>query len=110
MSELKNEKEILAYLIGALADGSIFCDKTTGVYRVKYYPQSKVYLESCIESRIFFLFGKKGCYYCDKRNRVYFYEVTSKTVYQKIKNALGGFKAKFQRNVPCWIMNGCESI
>ncbi|MHA1410950.1 MAG: LAGLIDADG family homing endonuclease, partial [Candidatus Odinarchaeia archaeon] len=48
--------------------------------------------------------------YCDKRNSVYFYEVTSKTVYQRIKNALGGFKAKFQRSVPCWIMNGCESI
>ncbi|MFX1255965.1 MAG: hypothetical protein ACFFCZ_30440, partial [Promethearchaeota archaeon] len=58
--EKMENSEIMAYLIGALADGSIYHNPKHYVYRVSYYQKSKLYLLNCIEPRIEQLFNKKG--------------------------------------------------
>ena len=74
----ESREEMLSYLIGALADGSIYYNQKNHIYRIKYYQKSKLYLQNCIESRIYLLFNKRGYYYLDKRKSVYHYEITSK--------------------------------
>jgi intein/homing endonuclease len=103
-------KSLLAYLIGALADGSIYHNKEHYVHRVTYYQQSKDYLLNCIESRILKLYKKKGHFFYDIRKNVYFYEITSKEIYLSFKEAIESFKDKTDRKVPTWIKNGDESI
>ena len=100
----------LAYLIGALADGSIYHNEKHYVYRISYFQKSKEYLEKCIEPHVLRLFNKKGHFYYDKRKGVYFYEITSKEVYNTFMKALESFKSKGDRRVPSWIRNGDESL
>ncbi|MEJ2250328.1 MAG: LAGLIDADG family homing endonuclease [Candidatus Lokiarchaeota archaeon] len=107
---IEREKIILSYLIGALADGSLYHNKKSYVYRVTYYQKSKEYHLRCIEPRIEKLFGKKGHFYCDHRKGVYFYEVTSKKVFSIFKEAIEDFKSKGKRRVPSWIRNGASEV
>lgn len=101
---------ILAYLVGALADGSLYHHPAHYVYRVSYYQKSKQYLARCIEPRVSQLFGRVGHYYHDRRKDVYFYEVTSKAVYQVMQNAVGSFKDLVQPSVPRWILDGEQVV
>lgn len=109
MSDFKTAK--LAYLIGALADGSIYHNRTQYIYRVTYYQNSKEYLLKCIEPLVENLFGKKGYFYHDKRTNVYSYMVVSKRIYAIYVDALEDFKAKQRdRSVPMWMRNGTLAI
>lgn len=110
MNYSESERVILSYLIGALADGSLYHNKKHYVNRVTYYQHSKEYLLKCIKPRIFKLFGVRGHFYHDQRKDVYFYEVTSKRVYTNFKEAVELFKSDEDRMVPSWIKNGNESI
>jgi len=110
MDYSESERIILSYLVGALADGSLYHNKKHYVNRVTYYQHSEEYLLRCIEPRIFKLFGVRGHFYHDKRKDVWFYEVTSKHVYTSIKETVELFKSKGDRMVPSWIKNGNESI
>jgi intein/homing endonuclease len=103
----KNDK--FSYLIGALADGSLYSNKDHYVYRVTYYQHSKKYLLNCIEPRIKRLFDIKGHFYYDIRKSVYFYEITSKKVYQIYKLAVESFKDNIDRKIPLWIKHGEKS-
>jgi intein/homing endonuclease len=100
----------LAYLIGALADGSIYYNKEKYIYRVTYYQKSKEYLEQCIKPLINQLFGIDGHYYHDKRKDVYFYEITRKNIYQEIAKLANPFKNKEQKGIPSWIIDGNQEI
>jgi hypothetical protein len=70
------------YLIGALTDGSLYSNRLHYINRITYYQHSKEYLMYCIEPRIYRQFQMKGHYYFDNRKSVYFYEITSKALYQ----------------------------
>ena len=96
---------MLAYLVGALADGSLYHNPKHYIYRVSYYQKLKKYHEKCIEPRIVQLFNRKGHFYYDRRKDVHFYEITSKFVYQRMSEAAGPFKGQQQRRVPDWIQN-----
>ncbi len=100
----------LAYLVGALADGSIYSNKKHYVYRISYYQKSQEYLTKCIEPIIFKLFQKRGRLYLDKRKGVYFYEITSKYIYNFFLDKIEKFKDKNERRVPLWIKNGVKTI
>ena len=106
----ENQKRDLAYLVGALADGTIYHNKKYYVHRVSYYQQSKEYLEKCIEPKIIILFNKRGHFYFDARKGVYFYEITSKIVYNIFIEALESFKNKKLRRVPIWIKAGNKDL
>lgn len=99
-----------AYLIGALADGSIYYNQKQYIYRVTYYQSSKEYLLKCIETLIDALFGKKGYFYFDKRKDVYFYIIASKEIFQIYKDSIEHFKDDENRSVPSWIKNGTQSM
>ena len=99
-----------SYLIGALADGSLYRNEQHYVYRVTYYQHSKDYLLKCIEPRVFGLFGKIGHFYHDKRKDVHYYEITSKKIYQTYAKAVESFKSNTERRVPSWIREGNEEI
>ncbi|MFX1508330.1 MAG: LAGLIDADG family homing endonuclease [Promethearchaeota archaeon] len=107
---IKRHQDILAYLVGALADGSIYYNPQHYIYRVTFYQKSKQYLTHCIEPCVFQLFDKQGHYYHDNRKDVYYYEVTSKAVYFEMKEAIGSFKDKNQRSIPLWIINGDKAV
>lgn len=104
----KNDQ--FSYLIGALADGSLYSNKDRYVYRVTYYQHSKSYLLNCIEPRIKKLFNIKGHFYYDSRKSVYFYEITSKEVHQVYNSAIEAFKAEKDRKIPLWIKVSTKSI
>jgi hypothetical protein len=109
--EIKNyHTPILAYLIGALADGSLYHNPKQYVKRVTYYQHSKQYLLDCIEPRVEELFGIKGHFYYDKRKDVHFYEITIKQVYQVFAASIEDFKSKNDRKVPRWIMQSETAI
>ena len=110
MLEREFRTPIFSYLIGALADGSLYQNKKYYVNRVTYYQHSQDYLIRCIESRILKLFGKTGHFYHDTRKDVYYYEITSKEIYQIYKKAVGSFKSELDRRVPSWIMEGNKTI
>jgi intein/homing endonuclease len=99
-----------SYLIGALADGSLYQNKKHYVNRVSYYQHSKEYLLKCIEPRILNLFGKIGHFYHDTRKDVYYYEITSKEIYQTYAKAVESFKSDTERRVPSWIREGTSII
>ncbi len=99
-----------SYLIGALADGSLYSNEKYYVNRITYYQHSQEYLKHCIEPRILKLFNKKGHFYFDRRKSVYFYEITSKLIYQIYKKYIGNFKAESDRNIPNWIKYGVKPI
>ncbi|MFX0136492.1 MAG: LAGLIDADG family homing endonuclease [Candidatus Hodarchaeota archaeon] len=106
----ESDKATFAYLIGALADGSIYHSRKHYVYRVTYYQHSQDYLLKCIESCIMRLFDKKGHFYYDTRRDVYFYEITSKEVYQYYEQAIESFKVDIDRHVPLWIKCSDTSV
>ena len=99
-----------SYLIGALADGSLYYNKKHYIHRITYYQKSKEYLIYCIEPRIQRLFKNKGHFYLDSRKAVNYYEITSKELYQIYKRNIGSFKAKTGRRIPRWIKAGDKSI
>jgi hypothetical protein len=100
----------MAYLVGALADGSLYRNPKHYVHRVSYYQKEKDYLDHCIETRVVRLFNKKGHYYHDHRTGVYNYEITIKSVYLAIEAACKPFKNAANPSVPLWIKDGAESI
>ena len=100
----------LAYLIGALADGSIYHNKKHYVYRVTYYQKSLKYLKESIEPLVSKIFDKTGSIYHDKRKDVYFYEIASKEVYHCMLEASEDFKSKETRRVPEWIRGGSHTV
>ena len=100
----------LAYLIGVLADGSIYHNKKHYVYRVTYYQKSLEYLKEIIEPLVFEVFNKTGHIYHDKRKDVYFYEIPSKEIYYCMVNLSEDFKSKDIRRVPEWIKYGSHAI
>ncbi|MFX0116201.1 MAG: LAGLIDADG family homing endonuclease [Candidatus Hodarchaeota archaeon] len=106
----ESKDSMLAYLIGALADGSLYHNKKHYVHRVSYYQQSREYLVDCIEPRIMQLFAKKGHFYFDRRKNVYYYEITSKRIFLSFKKAIESFKSESNRRIPSWIRNGENSI
>ena len=87
----ESKEAILSYLIGALADGSLYHNKKHYVYRVTYYQHSQEYLLKCIEPRVMHLFNRKGHFYYDTRREVYFYEITSKQIFQYFKKVIEYF-------------------
>lgn len=97
---------MLAYLVGALADGYLYHNPKHHICRVSYYQKLKRYHSKCIEPRIVQLFNKHGRFYHDRRKDVYFYEITSKSIYQRMYKAVGPFKGNQQRHVPNWILMG----
>jgi intein/homing endonuclease len=99
-----------SYLIGALADGSLYHNQTEYIYRVSYYQHSKEYLLHCIEPRIIKLFNKRGHFYFDARKAVNFYEIVSKEIYNIYKEAIEEFKADIERSIPSWIQAGESKI
>jgi hypothetical protein len=99
----------LAYLVGALADGYLYHNPDHHIYRVSYYQKLKKYHTKCIEPRIVMLFGKRGHFYYASRKGVYFYEITSKTIYQQMYKAADSFKGHNNRSIPNWILNGDKS-
>ncbi len=101
---------MLAYHVGALADGSLYRNAKQYVHRVSYYQKSKSYLEHCIEPRIESLFGKKGHFYHDTRKDVFFYEVTIKSIYQAIHDSAIPFKDKTSPAIPAWIKAGSDEV
>ena len=107
---MESRNEALAYLIGALADGSLYRNEKQYIHRVSYYQKSKEYLDHCIEPRVMFLFNKKGHYYHDTRKDVYFYEITIKSIYQAIDEACTPFKDKVDPRIPTWIKEGSENV
>jgi intein/homing endonuclease len=100
----------LSYLVGALADGTIYHNKKHYIYRITYYQKSKDYLSKSIESRIIALFGKPGHYYYDKRKGVNYYEVTSKRIYQIMQKIAHPFKNTEAQTIPEWILKGSEEV
>ncbi|MHA1150044.1 MAG: LAGLIDADG family homing endonuclease [Promethearchaeota archaeon] len=99
-----------AYLIGALADGSVYYNKKQYIYRVTYYQHSKEYLLKCIEPLIDNLFGKKGYFYYDQRTEVHSFIIASKQIYQKYMARIEEFKSEQNRSVPTWIKTGDKQV
>jgi intein/homing endonuclease len=108
--ESKYKNPDFSYLIGALADGSLYSNKKHYIYRVTYYQHSQEYLKHCIEPRVQELFNKKGYYYFDKRKSVYFFEVSSKEIYLIYLKYTESLKAYLNRSVPSWIKQGNKSL
>lgn len=108
--ETKYHNPDCSYLIGALADRSLYSNKRYYVNRITYYQHSREYLEHCIDPRIQYQFGKKGHFYFDRRKLVYYYEITSKALYQIYLELAESFKADENRCVPCWIQKGSKPI
>lgn len=104
--KIRSHKSVLAYLVGALADGYIYHNPKHYIYRVSYYQKLRKYFSKCIEPRIVQIFNNRGHFYHDHRKDVYYYEITSKSVYQKMCKAAGPFKGHQKRNVPLWILDG----
>lgn len=103
-------KSELAYLVGALADGSIYHSEKYYIYRVRYYENSKKYLELSIEPLINGLFRTKGHFYYDRRKNVYFYKITTKEVYKMMNKIINSFKDSDHRCVPWWILEGEQDV
>lgn len=104
--DTKKANIVLAYLVGAMADGYLYHNPKHYIYRVSYYQKLKEYLIKCIESRVFRIFRKRGHFYYDRRKDVYFYEITSKVIFLKMQEATDSFKGDKARRVPSWIRNG----
>ncbi len=58
--EAESHDESLAYLLGALRDGSVFYDKASRNYFTMYYQKYREWLETSISPRMERLFEKKG--------------------------------------------------
>ena len=104
--DTKKANIVLAYLVGALADGYLYHNPKHYIYRVSYYQKLKNYHVRCIEPRVLCIFGKRGHFYHDRRKDVYFYEITSKSVFQKMHEVAGSFKGNKKRSIPLWVLNG----
>ncbi|HIH20902.1 TPA: hypothetical protein HA244_06575 [Candidatus Micrarchaeota archaeon] len=101
--------EEIAYLIGALRDGSFSEIPSQQIYRVRFYQKNRQWLEF-ISRIIEKNFGKKPGFYLDGRHNVWCLSLTSKKVFQELSRLAEFTGDQGSWLTPSWILNGAPVL
>jgi len=102
-------KKDLAYLIGALRDGSVFYDKNSRNYQIIWYENNLSWLTNSIFKRVEKYFGKKPRIQQYKKG-YYRILVSSQKIYNKIVNDFEFVSPQIFWNTPILIRNASKGI
>ena len=101
--------EQVAYLIGAMRDGSFSTIPDRGIYRIRLYQKNKDWLNALaviIEDN----FNKKPSFYFDKRHAVWCLSITSKKVFQELSSLAEFTGDQTTWLTPRWIYFGSSAV
>ncbi|MBI3588581.1 hypothetical protein HY095_05275 [Candidatus Micrarchaeota archaeon] len=102
-------KEEIAYLIGALRDGNFSEVSSEGIYRIRFYQKSRLWLEF-LEKIIEDNFGKKAGFYLDARHEVWCLSITSKEIYRELTQISEYTGDQATWKMPSWIVCGLPRL
>jgi hypothetical protein len=101
--------EEIAYLVGALRDGSFSTIPEQGIYRIRFYQKNKAWLEF-LSKLIERNFGGKPSFYFDSRHGVWCLSFTSKKVFEELLKLaeFGGNQSDWL--TPSWVLAGSREF
>ena len=98
----------LAYLVGALRDGSVYYDKSRN-YKIIWYENNKEWLQKSIAERVFRVFGKYPR--IDEYKKGHYRAVlSSKDAFQTIKKDYGFIAPQVKWDTPIKITKSSDAI